>query len=98
RSPGLRGTRIWSRTAPPTRTPESTPSKSTQPFKSCWSCRVTSGGGLILAGVYVFNEGWKMVRRGPASLGTVAQLTFAASMVAFGAVVAIDPVGNMKRT
>lgn len=49
-------------------------------FKSCWSCRVISGGGLILAGAYVFNAARKVMRQGgPTSMGTVAQITFAAS-------------------
>lgn len=51
-----------------------------QMFKSCWSCRVLSGGGLILAGAYVFSAARKVMRRGgPTSMGTVAQITFAAS-------------------
>lgn len=54
-------------------------SKPGQGFKSCWSCRLVSGGGLILAGAYVFNAARKVMRRGgPTSMGTVAQITFAA--------------------
>lgn len=55
-------------------------SKAGQMFKSCWSCRVVSGGGLILAGAYVFHAARTVMRRGgPTSMGTVAQITFAAS-------------------
>lgn len=55
-------------------------SKAGQMFKSCWSCRVISGGGLILAGAYVFSAARKVMRQGgPTSMGTVAQITFAAS-------------------
>lgn len=55
-------------------------SKAGQTFKSCWSCRIISGGGLVLAGAYVFQAARKVLRRGgPTSMGTVAQITFAAS-------------------
>lgn len=55
-------------------------SKLDQMFKTCWSCRLVSGGGLILSGAYVFNAAQKVMRKGGAtSLGTVAQITFAAS-------------------
>lgn len=54
-------------------------SKSKQMFKDCWSCRLLSGGGLILSAAYVFQAGRKVMQRGtPTSMGTVAQLTFAA--------------------
>uniref|UniRef100_A0A3Q2VYN1 Distal membrane-arm assembly complex protein 1-like domain-containing protein n=1 Tax=Haplochromis burtoni TaxID=8153 RepID=A0A3Q2VYN1_HAPBU len=46
-------------------------------FKSCWSCRLISGGGLILSGAYVFHAARKVMRQGgPTSMGTVAQITF----------------------
>lgn len=49
-------------------------------FEKCLSCRVISGGGLIVAGVYVFQAARKVMRLGgPTSMGTVAQITFAAS-------------------
>lgn len=55
-------------------------SKPSQMFKNCWSCRLLSGGGLILSGAYVFNAARKVMRQGgPTSMGTVAQITFAAS-------------------
>lgn len=55
-------------------------SKVGQMFKNCWSCRVISGGGLILSGAYVYNAARKVMRvGGPTSMGTVAQITFAAS-------------------
>ncbi|MED6235059.1 hypothetical protein ATANTOWER_014340 [Ataeniobius toweri] len=61
--------------------PESTAasSKSIQAFKNCWSCRVISGGGLILSGAYVFSAARRVMRQGAStSMGTVAQITFAA--------------------
>ncbi|XP_040909999.1 distal membrane-arm assembly complex protein 1 [Toxotes jaculatrix] len=75
--------------------PESKPS---QTFKNCWSCRIISGGGLILSGVYVFMAARKVMRRGgPTSMGTVAQITFAASLAAWGIVVIADPVGKAQK-
>lgn len=59
---------------------EAVVSKPGQMFRSCWSCRLLSGGGLILSGAYVFNAARKVMRQGaPTSMGTVAQITFAAS-------------------
>lgn len=55
-------------------------SKPNQMFKNCWGCRVISGGGLILSGAYVFMAARRVMRQGgPTSMGTVAQITFAAS-------------------
>ncbi|KAK2921188.1 hypothetical protein Q8A73_000673 [Channa argus] len=72
--------------------------KPSQLFKSCWSCRVISGGGLILSGAYVFNAARKVMRQGgPTSMGTVAQVTFAASLAAWGIVIIADPVGKSQR-
>ncbi|TWW65718.1 Distal membrane-arm assembly complex protein 1 [Takifugu flavidus] len=73
-------------------------SKAGQTFKSCWSCRIISGGGLILAGAYVFQAARKVLRRGgPTSMGTVAQITFAASLAAWGIVVIVEPVGKAQK-
>ncbi|XP_072303184.1 distal membrane-arm assembly complex protein 1-like [Eucyclogobius newberryi] len=64
----------------------------------CWSCRILSGGALLLSGAYVFNEARKVMRRGgPTSMGTVAQITFAASIAAWGLVLLTDPVGKSQR-
>ncbi|XP_031178916.1 distal membrane-arm assembly complex protein 1 [Sander lucioperca] len=73
-------------------------SKPSQMFKSCWSCRLISGGGLILSGAYVFNAARRVMRQGaPTSVGTVAQITFAASLAAWGIVIIADPVGKAQR-
>ncbi|KAM9340501.1 distal membrane-arm assembly complex protein 1-like [Symphorus nematophorus] len=73
-------------------------SKPGQMFKNCWSCRLISGGGLILSGAYVFNAARKVMKQGgPTSMGTVAQITFAASLAAWGIVVIADPVGKAQR-
>lgn len=67
-------------TTPEEPTGRSDASKGDRLFKSCWSCRLISGGGLILAGAYVFSAARKVMRQGgPTSMGTVAQITFAAS-------------------
>ncbi|KAF7661720.1 hypothetical protein LDENG_00253200 [Lucifuga dentata] len=48
-------------------------------FRNCWSCRLLSGGGLIVSAAYVYNAARKVMRQGaPTSMGTVAQITFAA--------------------
>lgn len=51
-----------------------------QMFGSCWSCRILSGGGLLLGAGYVFLAARKVMRQGgTTSIGTVAQVAFAAS-------------------
>lgn len=56
--------------------PGATPS---QRFQNCWSCRVVSGSGLILSGAYVFQAARRVMRQGGVTtMGTVAQITFAA--------------------
>ncbi|KAI3358503.1 hypothetical protein L3Q82_014922, partial [Scortum barcoo] len=37
-------------------------SQSGQAFRSCWSCRVLSGGGLLLSAAYVFSAARKVMR------------------------------------
>ncbi|XP_061597881.1 distal membrane-arm assembly complex protein 1 [Cololabis saira] len=72
--------------------------KSGQLFKDCWSCRVVSGGGLVLSGAYVYHAARRVMQRGgPTSMGTVAQVTFAACLAAWGLVVLTDPVGKSQR-
>lgn len=67
-------------------------------FGGCWSCRVLSGGALLLSGAYVFNEARKVMRMGgPTSMGTVAQITFALGLAAWGIVIVTDPVGKSQR-
>ncbi|CAK6949594.1 distal membrane-arm assembly complex protein 1 [Scomber scombrus] len=72
--------------------------KSNQMFKNCWSCRLISGGGLLISGAYVFNAARKVMRLGGAtSVGTVAQITFAACLASWGIVIIADPVGKAER-
>ncbi|CAG5891280.1 distal membrane-arm assembly complex protein 1-like [Menidia menidia] len=78
--------------------PEAPVSTARQALKNCWSCRVISGGGLVLCGAYVFSAARKVMRQGgPTSMGTVAQITFAAGLAAWGIVVLMDPVGKSQR-
>lgn len=71
---------------------------SSQLFGNCWSCRLVSGGGLLCSALYVFLAARKVMKQGgPTSVGTVAQITFAASLAAWGMVVIADPVGKAQR-
>ncbi|KAK9526962.1 hypothetical protein VZT92_015632 [Zoarces viviparus] len=73
-------------------------SKASQLFKGCWSCRVISGGGLVLSAAYVYLAARRVMRLGgPTSMGTVAQITFAACLAAWGVVIIADPVGKAQR-
>uniref|UniRef100_A0AAY5EXH9 Distal membrane-arm assembly complex protein 1-like domain-containing protein n=1 Tax=Electrophorus electricus TaxID=8005 RepID=A0AAY5EXH9_ELEEL len=67
-------------------------------FGDCWSCRVLSGSGLIASAGYVWLAARKRMRQGGVtSMGTVAQLTFAAGLAAWGVVVMADPVGKATK-
>uniref|UniRef100_A0A3B3QJW0 Distal membrane-arm assembly complex protein 1-like domain-containing protein n=1 Tax=Paramormyrops kingsleyae TaxID=1676925 RepID=A0A3B3QJW0_9TELE len=69
-----------------------------QLFGNCWGCRLLSGGGLLLAGGYVFQAARRVTRQGgPASMGTVAQIVFAACLASWGVVLIVDPVGKAGR-
>ncbi|XP_059898906.1 distal membrane-arm assembly complex protein 1 [Gadus macrocephalus] len=68
-------------------------------FQSCWSCRLLSGGGLIAGGLYVFRAAKSVMRTGaPPTIGLAMQLTFAASLGAWGIVVIADPVGKAQKS
>lgn len=68
-------------------------------FGGCWSCRLLSGGALLVSGGYVGMHARRAVRHGgPASMGTVLQMMFAAGLAAWGIVVIFDPVGKKTRT
>lgn len=76
------------------------PSEATkkQLFGNCWSCRLLSGGGLFAAGGYVFMQARNVMRLGgPTSMGTIAQIVFAAGLASWGIVVLTDPVGKATR-
>lgn len=68
----------------PTGETDSLQSKSRQLLESCWSCRLISGGGLMLSGAYVFNAARKIMRTGVLMTpGLVAQITFAGCELSF---------------
>uniref|UniRef100_A0A8C4J9E9 Distal membrane-arm assembly complex protein 1-like domain-containing protein n=1 Tax=Dromaius novaehollandiae TaxID=8790 RepID=A0A8C4J9E9_DRONO len=47
-------------------------------FGGCWSCRVLSGVGLLLAGLWIYQGPRQVMKRGiPPSMGAIAQITFA---------------------
>uniref|UniRef100_A0A8B9PIS7 Distal membrane-arm assembly complex protein 1-like domain-containing protein n=1 Tax=Apteryx owenii TaxID=8824 RepID=A0A8B9PIS7_APTOW len=49
-------------------------------FGGCWSCRVLSGVGLLLAGLWIYQGPRQSMKRGiPPSMGAIAQITFALS-------------------
>ncbi|KAK0146029.1 Distal membrane-arm assembly complex protein 1 [Merluccius polli] len=76
----------------------STAPESVSGFRSCWSCRLLTGGGLMAAGFYVFRAARVTMRVGaPPTIGLAAQLTFAASLAAWGVVVIADPVGKATK-
>ncbi|KAI7793213.1 distal membrane-arm assembly complex protein 1 [Triplophysa rosa] len=86
--------------APPSSTEQLSPVKSEaqQLFGNCWSCRLVSGGGLLAAAAYVYMQARKTMRLGgPTSLGTVAQIAFAAGLASWGVVVIADPVGKATK-
>ncbi|KAJ3608900.1 hypothetical protein NHX12_023428 [Muraenolepis orangiensis] len=66
--------------------------------KSCWSCRLLSGGALMASGGYVFQAARRTLSLGgPPTIGLTLQITFAACLAAWGAVVVADPVGKVTR-
>ncbi|NXP43258.1 DMAC1 protein, partial [Leiothrix lutea] len=48
-------------------------------FGGCWSCRLLSGAGLLMAAVWVYQGPRSAMKKGiPPSMGTIAQLCFSA--------------------
>ncbi|NXD32138.1 DMAC1 protein, partial [Spelaeornis formosus] len=48
-------------------------------FGGCWSCRLLSGAGLLMAAVWVYERPRSIMRQGiPPSMGAIAQIAFAA--------------------
>ncbi|XP_020487255.1 distal membrane-arm assembly complex protein 1 [Labrus bergylta] len=79
-------------------TPEAPVSKPGQVVKNCWSCRLLCGGGLMLSGAYVFLPALRTIRQGgPTSMGTLAQMIFAASLTSWGLVVIANPMDETQR-
>lgn len=48
-------------------------------FGGCWSCRLLSGAGLLMAAIWVYQGPRSVMKKGiPPSMGAIAQITFAA--------------------
>ncbi|KAI9539781.1 hypothetical protein NQZ68_001713 [Dissostichus eleginoides] len=61
-------------------------------FQSCWSCRLLSGGGLLLSAAYVFSAARRLPIHGVPSIGMMTQITFAVCLASLGVVIIADPV------
>ncbi|NXK27164.1 DMAC1 protein, partial [Arenaria interpres] len=49
-------------------------------FGGCWSCRLLSGTGLLLAALWIYQGPRRSMKRGiPPSMAAIAQITFAIS-------------------
>ncbi|NWR02979.1 DMAC1 protein, partial [Paradoxornis webbianus] len=47
-------------------------------FGGCWSCRLLSGAGLMMAAVWVYQGPRNSMKKGiPPSMGAIAQICFA---------------------
>ncbi|RMB90474.1 hypothetical protein DUI87_33075 [Hirundo rustica rustica] len=67
-------------------------------FGGCWSCRLLSGAGLMMAAVWVYQGPRSAMKKGiPPSMGAIAQMCFAAGLGAWGIVILADPVGRRQR-
>ncbi|TFJ97593.1 Butyrophilin subfamily 1 member A1 [Platysternon megacephalum] len=65
---------------------------------SCWGCRILSGSALIGAGFWVYLGPRRVISQGFApSAWTIVQLSFAASLVCWGVITLVDPVGKQKK-
>ncbi|XP_053824074.1 distal membrane-arm assembly complex protein 1 [Vidua chalybeata] len=64
----------------------------------CWSCRLLSGAGLLMAAVWLYQGPRSAMRNGiPPSTSAIAQITLAAALGAWAIVVLADPVGRRRR-
>ncbi|NWU23470.1 DMAC1 protein, partial [Dyaphorophyia castanea] len=47
-------------------------------FGGCWSCRLLSGAGLLMAAVWIYQWPRSTMKKGvPPSMGAIAQIAFA---------------------
>nr|XP_030116737.3 distal membrane-arm assembly complex protein 1 isoform X2 [Taeniopygia guttata] len=66
-------------------------------FGGCWSCRLLSGTGLLLAALWVYQGPRSAMRSGaPPSMAAIAQITLAAGLGAWAIVILADPVGRRR--
>ncbi|NXJ24024.1 DMAC1 protein, partial [Dicrurus megarhynchus] len=48
-------------------------------FGGCWSCRLLSGAGLLMAAIWIYQGPRSTMKKGvPPSMGAIAQIIFAA--------------------
>ncbi|NWW68166.1 DMAC1 protein, partial [Ifrita kowaldi] len=48
-------------------------------FGGCWSCRLLSGAGLLMAAIWIYQGPRSTMKKGvPPSMGAIAQMIFAA--------------------
>ncbi|XP_023571629.1 distal membrane-arm assembly complex protein 1 [Octodon degus] len=67
-------------------------------FKSCWSCRLLSGAGLLGAGAYVYLMARRPMKLGIApGPGTIATMTLGICIGCWGIVILTDPKGKGYR-
>ncbi|XP_050617930.1 distal membrane-arm assembly complex protein 1 [Macaca thibetana thibetana] len=80
--------------------PPATPGAPTAPaehnwLKTCWSCRVLSGLGLMGAGGYVYWEARKPMKMGyPPGPWTITKMVIGISIATWGIVVMAHPKGR----
>ncbi|KAM4754344.1 distal membrane-arm assembly complex protein 1 [Cyanocitta cristata] len=64
----------------------------------CWSCRLLSGAGLLMAAIWIYQGPRSIMRKGvPPSMGALAQIIFAAGVGAWGIIILADPMGTQRR-
>ncbi|MCJ8750303.1 hypothetical protein PDJAM_G00261190 [Pangasius djambal] len=70
-------------------------SRAPEVSRSCWSCRLLSGGALLFSAGFVYRSARTSLPRGArASVGTALQLAFAAGLAVWGLVVIVEPVSK----
>nr|XP_021386788.1 distal membrane-arm assembly complex protein 1 [Lonchura striata domestica] len=78
--------------------PAEAPPEARPLFGGCWSCRLLSGAGLLLAALWVYRGPRGALRSGaPPSMAAIAQITLAAGLGAWAIVILADPVGRRRR-
>ncbi|KAG2468976.1 DMAC1 protein, partial [Polypterus senegalus] len=66
-------------------------------MKNCMGCRMLAGSGMLLASGYVFMAARRNLRGGGSTtIGTVAQMVFAAGLASLGTFVIVNPEKKCK--
>ncbi|XP_053097437.1 distal membrane-arm assembly complex protein 1 [Pangasianodon hypophthalmus] len=70
-------------------------SRAPEVSRSCWSCRLLSGGALLGSAGFVYRSARTSLHRGArAPVGAALQLAFAAGLAVWGLVVIVEPVSK----